>query len=172
MSSVCIFSGWACAACIVGLQAASKNKSKVRPEVGYASWDRLEKNVRPKSGWTTRNQLNKTYGFWVLVLSHTHEMYPLRFVYFFFVPNLGCEVHFVLSQPAARFVPPEIGWTPPQPQDLGCCCFFSSELGGRVLCTGDRPESHSAPSIEHIINIRCLPQLSSYILSRVHRISN
>ena len=37
-----------CAACIVGLQAAGKNKNKVRA-VDNGSWDRLKKN-RPKSG--------------------------------------------------------------------------------------------------------------------------
>jgi hypothetical protein len=49
MSSVCIFSGWACAACIVGLQAASKNKSKVCPEVGF---------MRLEIGWKKMFVLN------------------------------------------------------------------------------------------------------------------
>ena len=86
MSLVCIFCGWACAACIVGLQAASKNKNKVRPAVDNGSWDRLKKN-RPKSGLNDPELIeqkpSKTYGFWVLVLSPTREMYPPEMADFF-----------------------------------------------------------------------------------------
>jgi hypothetical protein len=49
MSLVCIFCAWACAACIVGLQAASKNKSKVCPEVGF---------MRLEIGWKKMFVLN------------------------------------------------------------------------------------------------------------------
>ena len=73
MSPVCIFSGWACAACIVWLQAANKNKNKVRPVLDNGSWDRLKKNVLNPAR-TTQINLTKTYGFWVLVLSHIREM--------------------------------------------------------------------------------------------------
>ena len=58
MLSDCIFCGWACAACIVGLQAVSKNKNKVRPAVDNGSWDRLKKKIvlnpaeRPRINWT------------------------------------------------------------------------------------------------------------------------
>ena len=66
MSLVCIFCGWACAACIVGLQAGSKNKNKVRPAVGNGSSDRLIFFVRLKSGLNDPELIeqkpSKTYG--------------------------------------------------------------------------------------------------------------
>ena len=67
MSFVCIFCGWACAACIVGLQAAGKNKNKARPAVDNGSWDRLEKKCA-KSGLNDPELIeqkpSETYGFW------------------------------------------------------------------------------------------------------------
>ena len=100
MSSVCIFCGWACAAYIVGLQATSKTKNKVRPAVDNGSWDRLKekKNVlnpaeRPWINWT------KTYGFWVLVLSPLAKCTPWDRLRFFFVLNPGARfVHCTEAQ--------------------------------------------------------------------------
>ena len=89
MSLVCIFCGWACAACIVGLQAGSKNKNKVRRAVDNGSWDRLKKN-RPKSGLNDpeliEQKLSKT---WILSFgpkSHSRNV-PPEICLFFFRPK-------------------------------------------------------------------------------------
>ena len=64
-----------------GCKPAAKKKNKVRPAVDNGPWDRLKKK-RPKSGLNDPELIeqkpSKTYGFWVLVLSHTRDMYPLR----------------------------------------------------------------------------------------------
>ena len=94
-----------------GCKPAAKIRTKcvvrliMGPEIGW-------KKNRPKSGLNDpeliEQKISKT---WILSFgpkSHSRNV-PPEICLFFFVPNLGCEVHFVLSQPAARFVPPEIG---------------------------------------------------------------
>ena len=79
MSLVCIFCGWACAACIVGLQAGSKNKNKVRPAVGNGSSDRLIFFVRLKSGLNDPELIeqkpSKTYGLMPQSFKETPKKY-------------------------------------------------------------------------------------------------
>ena len=61
MSSVCKFGGSACAACTVGLQAASKNKNKARPAVDFGLWDWL-KNYPGKRPQTVCSEDSKGKG--------------------------------------------------------------------------------------------------------------